>query len=80
MLFLTVQFPSIAEYENEEIPKMYLTEELPLDTSTDECSERENHMTDNYREFTLSVITAREISQLSHTHSLMMLGNPAKVP
>ena len=40
--------PSIAEFENEDIPKIHLTaKELPWDPSTEEYSESENHMTDH---------------------------------
>ena len=39
---------SIAEYENEDIPKIYLTaEETPWDPSMNEYSERETQMLDH---------------------------------
>ena len=45
--YFDVYFPSIAEYENENIPEIHLTaKEPPWDSSTSEYSERETRMLD----------------------------------
>ena len=46
--YCDVYSPSIAEYENEDIPKIYLAaEESPCDPSTSEYSERVTQMLDH---------------------------------
>ena len=48
MTFVDVYFPSIVEYENEEVPKIHLTaEEPPWDPSTEEYLEQESCMSDH---------------------------------
>ena len=50
---------SIAEYENEGIPKILLTAEEPLsDQSTDEHSERETNITDHQGQIIVPATTA----------------------
>ena len=48
--YFDVYSPSIADYENKDIPKIHLTaEESPWDPSTSEYSERETQMLDHVR-------------------------------
>ena len=46
--YFDVYYPSIAEYENDDISKIHHTaERLPWDPSMEEYSEREFHMSDH---------------------------------
>ena len=50
----------IAKYENEDIPKIHLTAEVPpLDPSTNEYSERETHMLDHCSQISIIASAAR---------------------
>ena len=52
--------PSVAEYEDEDIPKIHLTaEEPPWDPSTSEYSERETQMLDHQGQISIPVTAAR---------------------
>ena len=47
-IYFDVYFPSVAEYENDDIPKIHLTvEEPPWDPSMNEYSEKETQMIDH---------------------------------
>ena len=59
--YFDVHSPSIAEYENENIPKIHLTaEETPWNPSMNEYSERETHMLHHQGQISISATAARE--------------------
>ena len=65
-------YPNIAENENEDSPKIYLTaEEPPWDLSMNEYSERESGML-NYQDLPQQQGDQCMSVQLSHTHWLML--------
>ena len=58
--YFDVYTPSIAEYENEDIPKIHLTaEELPWDPSTEEYSEREIWVLDHQGQISIPATVTR---------------------
>ena len=58
--YFDVYSPSIADDENEDIPKIYLTaEELPWDPSTIEYSEQETQMLDHRGQISVPTTAAR---------------------
>ena len=58
--YFNVHSSNIAEYENEEIPEIHLTEdELPWDPSTNENSERVTQMTDHQGHIIVSAMMAK---------------------
>ena len=59
-------YPSVAEYENEDIHKMYLTAEEPLwDQSTSEYSEGETQLLDHQCQISIPAIVARGLVYVS---------------
>ena len=75
--YFDVYSPSVAKYENNDIPKTYLTaEEPPWDPSMNEYSERETNMLDHQGHISIPATAARGsvfVMQFSHTHWLTML-------
>ena len=75
--YFDVYSPRIAEYENEDIPKIHLTtEEPPWDPSTNEYSESKACMLNHIGQ--ISILSQWQgdqylSAQLFHTHWLMML-------
>ena len=58
--YFDVYYPSVVEYENDDIPKMLLTaEEPPRDLKTSEYSERETHMLDHQGHINIPATAAR---------------------
>ena len=53
-------YPSVAEYENDDIPKIHLTaEEPPWDPSTNEYSERETQMINHQGQTSIPATASR---------------------
>ena len=58
--YFDVLSPSVTGYENDDIPKIYLTaEEPPWDLSTSENSEREIHMFEHQGQLSIPATAAR---------------------
>ena len=57
--YFDVYYPSVTEYENDDIPKIYLTAEEPPDPSTNEYSERETQMINHQGQISILATAAR---------------------
>ena len=76
--YFDVYSPSIAEYENEDIPKIHLTaEESPWDPSTNKYSEKETQMLNYENQISIPATVARGpvyvISVVSYLWLMMQL-------
>ena len=72
--YIDVYSPSIAEYENEDIPKIHLiSEEPPWDPSKKKYSEQESHMLDHQVQISIPATEAKGPVYVSAVISLIGL-------
>ena len=78
--YFDVYSPSVAEYENEDIPKVHFTaEKLPCDSSTSEYSERETWILNHQDHISISATAARGQVYVSTVVSYLLAYNAVDV-